>query len=527
MPEISELNWGMCRTVPYDHQKVGILKVVNNPVFALFDEMGAGKTKQAIDAAQFLFHLGKINRVLVICPAAVRSVWFNQEMGEIQKHIWITTPITVREFHARTRSWNMNLTSGAGGKPPLEWVIVNYEFIRDDDRRDYVKDNFCGHGTMLVLDESTAVKNHKAKQTKATLTLRRACSRVLLLNGTPIANSPLDMFSQGNIMDPKILACQSFFHFRARYAVMGGYMQKQIKAWQNLEDMQRRFAPFVIRRLKKDCLDLPPRLPAVQLTCRLTSETWTIYKQMRDDLVAFLENGSEVSLATVVIVKVIRLAQLTSGLLGGVQDVEAPDRPEWLPEPGQTKIGQTELQKLTEPRIKVISSEKLDAFFEWYDEAIAADKNLKVVTWVRFQADLYRIIKLVEEKYPGLPIGAIHGNQKPHERAATERLFHPDTATEGPVFGIGTIGTGALGLNFTAAHTNFNFSYDYALWKFEQSMARMDRPGQTKPISQFDLIAEGPQGQKTIDHNIIKTRNNKDEVATRTTSAWVQILKEE
>jgi SNF2 family DNA or RNA helicase len=526
MTEASELDWSNCRLPPFDHQKVGVLKIINISAFGLFDEMGAGKTKQAIDAAQFLFTLGKIDRVLVVCPAAVRSVWFDPELGELQKHLWNNINSSVKEFHARTRTW----TKAINGGRTLEWLVVNYEFIRSEERKVHLVTTFCGPRTLLILDESSAVKNHKAKQTKAALALRRACARVVLLNGTPIANSPLDMFSQGNIMDPRILACQSFFHFRARYALMGGYMQKQIKGWQNLEDMQRRFAPFVIRRLKKDCLDLPPRLPPVTLTARLTPETWHVYKQMRDDLVAFLEGGGaqQVSLAVVVIVKVLRLAQICSGILGGVQDVEsAGDRPDWLPEPGQTAIGQTEAQRSSEPTVKLIGREKLDAFLEWYDEALNQDKNLKLITWVRFRPELHRVISEIKQRYPGIPVAAIYGGQKPEERQQTERFFNPLTAPSGPVFGIGTYGTGSMGLNFTAAHTNFNMSFDYALWKYEQSMARMDRPGQTHPISQFDLVAEGPNGQKTIEHNIIRSRNSKDDVATRTTSAWVQAIKEE
>src|SRR5690606_13571541 len=118
--------------------------------------------------------------------------------------------------------------------------------------------------TMLVLDESSAVKSHRAQQTKACLQLRRRCGRVLLLNGTPIANSPGDMFSQGEMMSKNVLSCASWIHYRARYAVMKkvmirGALQDVIGGWQNLEDLQQRFAPYVIRRLKKDCLDLPEK----------------------------------------------------------------------------------------------------------------------------------------------------------------------------------------------------------------------------------------------------------------------------
>lgn len=70
-------------------------------------------------------------------------------------------------------------------------------------------------------------------------------------------------------------------------------------------------------------------------------------------------------------------------------------------------------------------------------------------------------------------------------------------------------------------------SYDYAYWKYEQKNKRIDRPGQVHPISMFDIVAVGPNGQKTIDFTIVKARREKEEIANFTTAAWIQALKEE
>ncbi len=217
------------RKTPYAHQMTGVewLSELVDPAanrvypgcYLLGDEMGAGKTKQCVDAAQVLYERGEIDTVLVIAPGSVRPVWFDQDLGELKKHLWKGPPWSkVIEYRSKIITWS---TGGTGES--LRWIVTNYEFIRQELRLEPLF-NVCGPKTWLILDESSAVKNYRTLQTKACLKLRRRCARVTLLNGMPIDNSPKDMYSQGLMMDPRILACKSYFHFRARYARMGGFM---------------------------------------------------------------------------------------------------------------------------------------------------------------------------------------------------------------------------------------------------------------------------------------------------------------
>jgi hypothetical protein len=543
----NQLNWlEHCRERPFQHQIIGTSFLVKLTTAMLADEMGLGKTKETIDAAQVLYHLGLVDRVLVVCPAGVRGVWFDQELGELAKHLWLDQAGRVIEWHAKTRGW----TYGKEGAPRLQWLIVNYEFIRRKNRLAQVLP-FCGQKTLLVLDESSAVKNHRAEQTKACLQLRRRCGRVVLLNGTPIAHSPIDMYSQGNIMDPKILGCASYFHFRSKYAIMGGWQQKQIIGWQNLEDLQQRFAPYVLRRLKTDCLDLPSKLPSQMITATLTPETWNIYKEMRDELVAWLDQ-STVATASQAFIKTLRLAQITSGFVGGIQDEqefelqpEDEARPSWVP-PGaprsQTPNLRSTFQGSSNPgqgvnilpeqgtvEVREVGREKLDTFLEWLDDQLNVDPHLKVLVWCRFRAELHRLWKTLagNTKYLKLELGLIWGGQKREEREAAIRLLDPRTMPTGPVVVLGTPASGSMGLNLAGAHTVIYVSNDYSLKTRLQSEDRVHRPGQTYPVSYFDIIAVGPQGQKTIDHAVIKALRTREDLATWTTSAWIQALKDE
>lgn len=512
---MSTFDLSRCKLAPFAHQREGIRVLCEKPTFALFDEMGVGKTLQTIVAAQILYERNIIDRVIVIAPAAVRSVWFDPELGELKKHLWDGLPASVLEFHSKVRTWQQGPVNPQSRH--LQWVITNYEFIRSKQRLEQLK-VWCSNRTMLVLDESSAVKSYKAQQSKACTILRRTCGRVLLLNGTPIANNPIDIYSQANIMDPRILNCVGITHFRARYCVMGGFREPrfnrpvQIVGWQNLDDLQTRLAPYVMRRLKADCLDLPEKLPPVTLTAALTPESWTLYKEMRDEMVAWLKNG-DIATATQAMTKAMRLSQITSGFLGGIENIENDGN-----EQSTTTVS--------------VGREKLDVFLAWLAICLEENPNAKIVVWCHFRAELARLFSELEPT--GVRLGKIWGksagmSEKAFEEERTNalRLLDPRTAPEGPAIVLGTPSSGSMGLNLTAATIAVYISNDYSLKTRLQSEDRLHRQGQRNPVSYFDIVATGPTGQKTIDFQIIKALRAKQDLATFTTSAWLKTLEEE
>jgi SNF2 family DNA or RNA helicase len=509
-----------CRLKPFNHQLEGIHALVENPTYALFDEMGVGKTKQVIDAAQILYAQHKIDRVIIVAPTPVRDVWYDEELGELQKHLWVGQHVSITLFHAKNRTWTFG--NGNEFNHPWDWIITNYEFIRKPKRLNELL-NLISDKTLLVLDESSAIKNYRALQTKAAIKLRKRCQRVILLNGTPITLHPGDMFGQGQAMDPNILACKSYFHFRSKYAVLGGFQGRQIITWRNIEDIQERFKPYVIRRLKINCLDLPEKLEPVTITATLTQDTWNIYKEMRDEMIAWL-SVSTVSVASQAVVKALRLSQLTSGFLGGIQAHEPIDVVDSDYLPGLDKSSNNTITPMPSLPPKEVSQEKLDVFLKWYDDRLNENPNLKLLVWCRFRPELSRLKKALSSYK--IDIGAIHGGQKQEDRNHALRLLDLRTMPEGPVVVVGTPASGSMGLNLTAAHTVVYLSNDYSLKTRLQSEDRVHRPGQTQAVSYFDVIAVGPQGQKTIDHAVMKSLRKKESLAMLTTNAWISLLKD-
>lgn len=490
-----------CRLLPFLHQPMGIQKIVDNPVFGIFDEMGVTKSAQSIIAAQILFERGVITRVVTVAPVNVREVWEDQEYGQLATHLWPDVHTRVITYHRKIRSWLW----GTPREPRLEWVVTNYDYIRRPENNKKLL-QFCHAKTLLIVDESSSVKSFKAKQTKAVVKLRERCGHVVLLNGTPIADNPLDMFAQGWVMDPAIMGCKSYFHARARYALVTTVGQKaypKIMGWQNLEDLQRRFAPYVIRRLKSECLDLPPKMPPVAITARLTADTWKHYKQMRDDLCTWLSNDTFAT-ASQAPVRVMRLAQITAGFIGGVEGI----------------VG-TPTEKF-----QIIGREKIDAILDWTSRAFATRKDLKLLFWTRLRIEQRRLLEELRNTFK-VECGEIRGEQTADERTHALRLLHPQTAPSGPAIVVGITQAGSTGLNLAAAHNVIYASNDYSLFTRMQSEDRVHRPGQRRAVNYYDVVAIGPDGQRTIDHVILSALRAKRDVATWTAAAWIAALTDE
>jgi hypothetical protein len=324
---------------------------------------------------------------------------------------------------------------------------------------------------------------------------------------------------------------------------MGGWENKQIVGWIDgaIEDMQRRFSPYAIRRLKKDCIDLPAKLPPVVMPVPLTPVTWRMYKEMKNDLVAWL-NENTVATASIAITKVLRLAQITSGFVGGVEDgipeggVEPA--PEWLPEFNQELEADLELADYASTRLGIdrfpiengiarIGTEKLDHYLEWFAARLEENPKFKSVYWCRFLPEVYQTLEAIQKNFPSVITADLTGKNTKQEREQVLKLLNPNTSPDSPIFVAGTLGSGSMGLNFTAADTNWYRSLPRSRRILEQSKDRTHRPGQIKPVSYFYQVATGPNGQKTIDHTIVSALQGLTDLADMTVSAWVRALNEE
>ena len=507
-------------TALFQHQEVGARRVVSEPYLWIGDEMGNGKTLQAIEGAQRLWEAGEIDQVLVLAPSQVyRDVWADEDLGQLRDHVRV--PSVVREYRpGRARGWQ----TGVPGEPHrLSWLVGNYELIRSRRHLAPLLEHVDAR-TFLVLDESLAVQGTRSATTLAVWALRQKVRHVLLLNGTEGGgDTPASLYSQAKMMSSDILSCRGFWDFRARYAKMGGFRRPQkrflngkwqtvrvpceVVEWVNLDDLWGRLRPHYLRRLKSECLDLPPKLPPVAVDVPLSRGTWATYQAMRRDAVAFLAGG--VVSARQAGVRGLRLAQITSGFLGGVQDLTD----EGLP--------------YGDPQTVEVGREKLEALIAWHACRLVQEPFLKLVVWCRFRAEAERATLAFKQTLPEVQVSALIGGQGREDRQRAVALLKPETTPPGPVVVVGTEGSGAFGLNQAACHTVVHLSGGFSHVIRTQTDDRPHRPGQTSPVSYFEFIATGPDGQRTVDHHVIAQLRKKQDVARWGAAEWAQALRED
>jgi SNF2 family DNA or RNA helicase len=489
-----EINPSRWKTKPFDHQVEGVRFLANREYAANFDEMGAGKSKQTDDTACTLYDNDQIDTVVVVCPAQVLSTWKNPEWGEIAKHVW--QPSWIGEYSPRHPT--LFTPSQRESAKRLYWVVTNYEFIRNPTRLRQLTKQLKGRRIMGVLDESSYIKGPKSAQTEACFELRNYFKYSYILNGTPIANNCLDLWSQMTFLSPHTVGNRNYYAFRGRYVQLGGWNNKQVIGFSHTDELQRMLKPYIIRRLKKDCLDLPEKIDLPPAEVIMDAKTWRLYTEMRDYMITWLDEQTS-AMTMHAVTKLLRLSQLTSGILGGIDPV---------------------LQD-SDDNVAVVASHKASWLVSWLKERYAEDADFRCVVWCRFRRE--QALLANELRQLGYRVFRIYGGARVEREAAISEF----TRGTGAAVLLGQPQAGGLGLNLVTAHHVVHLSSDYNLLVRKQADDRVHRTGQVHDCMYQDVLATGPAGQRTIDHTMYNARARKDNMANWTTSAWVTALKAE
>ena len=458
------------KSKPFAHQKKALEMSWDKEVFAYFMEMGTGKSKVLIDNIAMLYNAGKIDGALIVAPKGVYKNWFD---GEIPTHMPDYIEKKVGLWRTKPDAPDLKPLFSTGAE--LHILIMNVEAFSTKKGMDFAKKFLSSHKTLMGIDESTTIKNPAAKRTKNIVSLSPLTKYRRILTGSPVTKSPLDLFTQCYFLDPFLLDQSSYYVFRTRYAVcrkinVSGRSVEIVVGYRNLGELSEKLKPFSYRVLKDDCLDLPKKT-FVKRTVELTDEQKKLYKQMKQEAIAFL-NGKMVTSATV-ITQLMRLHQITCGHFtsndGTVLDVKS------------NRIGQ--LMDLLE------------------------EMEGKAVIWAHYRYDIRKIVEAISKKYGENAVVTYYGDTSTDDRQkAIKKIQDPESPVR---FIVGTPQTGGYGITLTGASTMIYYSNGYDLEKRMQSEARIDRIGQEKPMTYIDLIAED-----TIDTKIVKSLRNKVNIAS-------------
>jgi SNF2 family DNA or RNA helicase len=364
-------------------------------------------------------------------------------------------------------------------------VVTNYESLQ-------MKDLYAllmkWKPEILVCDESQRIKNPQGKRAKAVVPLADMAKCRYILTGTPILNSPMDVFMQWRVLDQGRTFGKNFFAFRAtyfedanaRWAGKHNYFPK----WQPRPDTYSRFQVLIerssLRVLKKDCLDLPPMV-RTEIEVPLSAEQTKMYRQMYNDYIAFCEKESaegrpRTVTAQLAITKALRLQQIVCGFV---------------------PVEQTEDTYVIEdnPRLKAL---------EELLEDICVEGKHKVIVWATFRQN-YSQIQAVCDKLK-IKTAAIYGGLTKNEAQENIEAF---TKGDAQVM-IANQKAGGVGINLVEASYSIYYSKSFSLEDDLQSEARNYRGGSQMHhrVTRIDLVARG-----TIDELITSSLANKQDVS--------------
>lgn len=454
------MNYPVSKTKPWDHQVDAINLIRKNKSFYLMHEMGVGKSKVAIDTCTEF----DCKKILIICPHKVINVWPKQFDIHSSRDVEVI-PLTKGNALDKANLIENKLRT-SNGRPQA--FVINFEscfrsplgptldkFKRVKKTGVLIKHRW----DIIIVDEAHRIKSPSGRASWQIYRLGKLNKRKLFLSGTPIPHSPLDIYAQYRALDPKIFNC-NFTQFRARYAVMGGYLGKQIFEYQNIEDLNKRMFQIAHEVLADDVLELPPKVDR-ELYFDLDEKIMKIYKSLENDMIAEWEHG-EIT-ADNILVKLLRLSELTCGIA-----------------------------TMDDGRKVIIDKSKAEVIVDFLEDISPKEP---IVIYCKFTPELQLVKKMVKKS--GRSVSEVSGNKNELEEwqnGVTNTL-------------ILQIDAGSEGIDLTRSRYCIYSSTGLKLGVYRQSRRRIRRPGQNQKVFYYHVL-----GNKTIDIGNMQALKEKKEI---------------
>lgn len=346
-------------------------------------------------------------------------------------------------------------------------VVVNYEAVW---RAELGKVIEATPWSAIVLDESHRIKSPggKASRWLAKLAAKHQHAKRLCLTGTPMPHSPLDLFGQFRFLDPQVFGT-SFTGMRARYALCHHQFHSKVIQWKNQDELAAKLDAHSWRVTADEVLDLPDAIHDV-IPVSLSAATMRFYRQLEKEMTAEIAAGT-VTVSNA-LTKLLRLQQATGG------------------------YARTEDSGL----VLIDGLPSKAAMLE--DRLLDLAETEPVVVFCRFRSDLDDVAATARRL--GREYAEVSGERKDLERWQQ---------AEATILGV-QIASGGVGIDLTRAAFAFYYSMGFSLGDYEQSLARLRRPGQTRCVRYYHLVAPS-----TVDEQVYaalrERRNVIDAVLTQ------------
>lgn len=427
---------------PWGHQRRGwhLFNLLN--VFLADWDMGTGKSALCVLSA-----VNKAARFVFIgCPTSVVDVWPEQFATHAPDRFRVLqlSGASVKDRAASLR-YEAQRARTPGEKPLV--AVCNFEACWRDKLADAILEIEWDIG---IADECHRIANHSSKVGKFFgRDLRPRCKRRIALSGTPLRDDPLNAFGTCLFLDPSVFG-ESYAKFADTYANFGGYGGHEVVGYKNLDDFRERLYSIGTHVKKRDVLaDLPPTT-SITRTFDLPASVRKIYDALKSSFVADVAGGK--INASNALTKLLRLQQLTSGFAS----IEKEDG---------TCVEQD------------IESPKIDAF---KDVLTTIDPAEPIVVFTRFVRDVDRVREAAR---------SMHRNTYEMSGAVNELAEWQKSSEPGDVL-VANIQSGGVGVSMVRSCYTIYYSLGFSLVDYEQSLARQDRPGQTRPVTYIHLVAK-------------------------------------
>ncbi len=455
----------------WQHQKEAIYKSLhrfNTDIrgYALFLEAGTGKSACAVTIVERIFaKIGKRN-VVILAPTVVCSNW----RDEFAKHAEEPHNVFVLLGSSDKRATTLRNNKGI--------FVTNYESLQMAKVLQELGERLDTDG-MLILDECHKIKNPLGLRAQRAFTLAKKARYRLLLSGTPILNSPMDVFQQFKCMDLGDTFGENFYVFRAKYFYdANAAMSRDVHfpRWEvrphALEEINKLIMASSFHVKKSECLDLPPLIKTV-VKFELNTDQRRYYEAMKKDFIAYISDGSKVlgaTVAQIALTKALRMQQICAGHM------------------------------LTDDKkvIRINNNPRIKALGELLELHTATSK---VIVWAVFKEDYAFIRELCEKD--GYPYVELTGESKPEERGEIVNKFNNDPTIR---VLIGNPGAAGIGINLVSSNVAIFYTRNFSLENDLQASARNFRAGSEihDSVLRIDIVAEN-----TIDNLVLKRLSDK------------------
>jgi SNF2 family DNA or RNA helicase len=451
--------------------------------FAHFMEQGTGKTYVALAEAEHLWNADKITALVVIAPNGVHRNWLTEEVPK-----FLSIPHRTLTWRATdSKAFATELSSFTRHPPSEECLLIlafNVEAfsMKGSKAETFLRVFMRAQPTLLVLDESSTIKNPTAQRTKHLLKLSKEAPFRRILTGTPVTQSPFNLYAQFKFLGDELLGFSNFSAFKAHYGLWRERVLNQpngapakrfqeLVRYRRLDDLRLRVAPHSFRVTKAEAAPHLPDKTYLRRPVTLTPSQRKLYTLAKRSALDAIECTDGTLTLTHALTRMTRLAQICGGFVQW-DEAQAP-------------------APIEGPNPKLMA---LEALLEDLPE------DVKVVIWARYVPELKAIHEML-----GAPAVLFTGEVASNDRMDALEHFRKSTAVR---YLVANPKIGKWGFTLTEASHVIYFSNDFSAESRWQSEDRVHRIGQSLPVTIHDIVAAD-----TLDERILSELRDRRDVA--------------